>query len=83
MEPFHFIFMAEEKFFSGRDIEKPGWSDHFPEETGCVSWFCKINVIIELQSAFNNSSIDNNNVSIFYVERFRYFFNLNSDTRNF
>ena len=47
------------------DIEKTGRSDHFPEGTGCSTWFCKLNVIIELQSAFKNSSINNNDSASF------------------
>ena len=44
-------------------VEKPGRSDHFPEGAGCLSGFPKLNVIIELQSAFNNSFLNNSNAS--------------------
>ena len=39
-------------------MEKPGRSGHFSEGTGGKSWFCKLNMIIELQSAFNNSNLN-------------------------
>ena len=54
--------MVEGKFYLDSDMEKPGSSDHFPEVTACNSSSC-INVTTELQSVFNNSSINNSNNS--------------------
>ena len=41
-----------------RDMEKPGRSDYFPEETGCKSWFFVISARTKLKCAINNSSQD-------------------------
>ena len=48
------------KMYLDRDFKKKklGTSDHFPEGTGYKSWFCEINVIIDFQSSFNNSSFN-------------------------
>ena len=37
----------------------PGLYNHFTEGTDCPPWFCKLIVIIKLQGAFNNSSVNN------------------------
>ena len=42
--------------FLYRNTENQGISHHFPKETECLPWFCKLNVIIELQGANNNSN---------------------------
>ena len=36
-------------------------SEHFPEETECPPWFCKMFAGIELKCAFKFSSAKNNN----------------------
>ena len=41
-----------------RDMENPGRSDHFPEGTGCMSWFFIMSAGTKLKCAFNNSSVN-------------------------
>ena len=41
-----------------RDMEKLGRSDHFPEGTGCTSWFFIMIAFTKLKGAFRLSSPD-------------------------
>ena len=45
------------QFFLNRDMKKEKSSDHFPQGTGCMSWFLRMSAGTKLKCAFNISSV--------------------------